>query len=72
MRALQVGVQVCLRCETHPTDAAHEAVHFDLGVRTQVDPVAVNLAEAFSAFGAAVWTRSSVQIHVVLQLELGG
>lgn len=72
MRALQVRVQVCLRRETHATHAAHETVHLGLGVRTQVDPVVVNLAEAFSAFGAAVGTCSGVQVHVVLELELGG
>lgn len=72
MRALQVRVQVRLRGETHPADAAHETVHFGLGVRAQVEPVVVNLAEAFSAFGAAVRTCSGVQVHVVLELELGG
>lgn len=72
MRALQVRVQVRLRREAHPTHAAHETVHLGLGVRAQVDPVVVNLAEAFSAFGAAVGTRPGVEIHVVLELELGG
>lgn len=72
MRALQVGVQVSLRRETHPTDAAHETVHLGLGVRAQVHPVVVNLAEAFSALGTAVWTRSGVQVHVVAELEAGG
>lgn len=75
MRALQVRVQVSLRGETQPTDAAHETIYeapIGLGVRAQVDSVVVNLAEAFSAFGTAVRTRASVQVHVVLELELGG
>lgn len=75
MRALQVRLQVSLRGETHATDAAHETVHgtpVGLGVRAQVDPVVVNLAEAFAAFGTAVRTCAGVQIHVVLELELGG
>lgn len=71
MRAGQVLVQVSLRREAHPTDAAHEPIHLGLGMRAQVDSVVVNLAEAFSTFGTAVWTRASVQIHVFLELELG-
>lgn len=71
MGAGQVLVQVSLRREALPADAAHEPIHLGLGVRAQVDPVVVNLAEAFATFRTAVWTRASVQIHVFLELELG-
>lgn len=64
--------QIFLRHKAQQADAAREAIHFGLGVRAQVDPVVVNLAEALSTFGAAVRAGSSVQIHVVLELEFGG
>lgn len=47
-------------------------IHFGLSVGAQVDSVVVNLAEAFSTLSTAVRARSSVQIHVVLELEFGG
>lgn len=68
----QVVIQIFLRRKALPTDTAHETIHFGLGMRAQVDPVVVNLAEAFSTFGTAVRACSSVQVHVVLQLEFGG
>lgn len=71
MRGGQVLIQVSLRREAHPTDAAHEPIHLGLGVRAQVDSVVVDLAEALPTFSTAVWTRAGVQIHVVLELELG-
>lgn len=71
MRAGQVLVQVSLGREAHATDAAHEPIHLGLGMRAQVDSVVVNLAEAFPTFGTAVWARAGVQIHVLLELELG-
>lgn len=37
-----------------------------------MNSVAVNLAEALPAFGAAVRPRAGVQVHVVLEFELGG
>lgn len=68
----QVGCQIVLRPKALQTHAAHETIHGGLGVRAQVYTVVVNLAEAFSTFSTAVRACSSVQIHVVLELEFGG
>lgn len=64
--------QIFLRRKACQTDTAHETIHLDLGMCAQVDTVVINLAEALSTFSAAVWPCSSVQIHVVLELEFGG
>ena len=72
MSSRQVDFHIFLRSEAPQTYAALEAIHFGLGVRAQVDAVAVNLAEALPAFSAAVRAHSGVQIHVVLELEFGG
>lgn len=68
----QVLVELDLRCEAHPADAAHQMIRLLPSVRAQVSPVVADLAEALPAFGTAVWAHSSVQVHVVLQLELRG
>lgn len=68
----QVFVELGLRCEAHPTDAAHQMIHLFPSVRAQVSPVVAYLAEALPTFGTAVWAHSSVQVHVVLELELRG
>lgn len=67
-----VGVQVVFGGKTHLADAAHETVHFDPSVCSQVEAVVFNLTEALPTFGAAVRARSRVQVHVVLEFELGG
>lgn len=68
----QVLPEVVLRGEAGQTDAAPVALHLGLGVRAQVEPVVEDLTEALPAFGAAVWTRTRVQVHVVLELKFGG
>lgn len=65
-------LQVFLRGEASQTDATPVALQFGLGMRAQVEPVVVDLTEALPALGAAVWTRSRVQVHVVLEFKLGG
>lgn len=68
----QVLVEFRLRAEAHPTHPANQTFHLFPGVCAQVSPVVADLAEALPTFGTAVRARSSVQVHVVLELELRG
>lgn len=72
VRPGQVLLQLLLRAEARQTDAAPLPLHLGPGVFAQVDSVVVYLTEALPALGAAVRSRSCVQVHVVLELELGG
>lgn len=65
-------VELRLRRKAHPTDPAHQMIHLFLSVCAQVSPVVACLAETLPTFGTAVWARSRVQVHVVLELELRG
>lgn len=64
--------QILLRRKAPPADAAPDAIQFDLSVCAQMDTVVVNLAEALPTFHTAVWARSCVQVHMVLELKFGG
>lgn len=68
----QVFVELRLRPEAHPTNPAHQMIHLFPSMCAQVSSVVAYLAEALPTFGTAVWARSSVQVHVVLELELRG
>lgn len=73
----QVLPQMFPRCVFRQTYTAPEDLNFCLGVgavagvSAQVDPVAVNLGKALSAFGTRVRSCPGVQVHVILELELG-
>lgn len=65
-------VQIFLRRKAHQTDSALETIHFGLRVRAQVDAIVVYLAEALPTLCTAVWACSCVEVHVIVELELGG
>lgn len=66
----QVFVELYLRPEAHPTNPAHQMIHLFPSMCAQVSPVVAYLAEALPTFGTAVWARPSVEVHVILELEL--
>lgn len=68
----QVCVELFLRRKAHPTNPAYQVIHLFPSMCAQVSPVVAYLAEALPTFGTAVWACASVQVHVVLELELRG